>query len=57
MESQFNEGFTDEMTIDSELTDGQVCIDGSLKYKVGFGDKLKIDVKPEYKLKCMKFIM
>jgi len=57
IESQFNEGFAERLHLDSELIDGQLCVDGHLKYDVGYGDKVVIDMKPEYRLKCMKFIM
>ena len=56
-ESSTNEGFSTELVVESEFGDGYVCIDGSIKYDIAYGDKVTIDVKPEYRLKCMKFIM
>jgi len=43
--------------LESELSDGQLCIDGHMKFHIGYGDKVYIDLKPEYRLKCIKFIM
>lgn len=36
------------MEIESELIDGQICIDGHLKYDLAYGDKINIDIQPEY---------
>lgn len=57
IEESFNEGYAEKLVIESELGDGQVCVDGHLKFEVAYGDRIKIDVKPEYRLKCMKFNM
>jgi hypothetical protein len=34
-----------------------VCIDGSTKYDLNYGDSVELSSKPEYRLKCMKFIL
>ena len=52
-----NEGFAEEILLDSEIHNGRICIDGAIYHDIGFGDKIKADVKPEYALKCIKFIM
>lgn len=52
-----NEGFASDIELFSELVDGQICIDGGLQFPVEFGDRVHIDSKPEYKLKCIKFII
>ena len=52
-----NEGFAKEMNLKSELMEGQICIDGQAKYDIGCGGSVFIDYKPEYRLKCIKFIV
>ena len=49
------EGFAKKVVITSELCDGQLCIDGSVKYDISYGDTCEIDIRPEYRLKCIKF--
>jgi hypothetical protein len=34
-----------------------VCIDGSTKYDLNFGDSVELYSNPDYRLKCMKFIL
>jgi len=51
------EGYAKKMVLESELNEGQICIDGHLKYDVNYGDHVSIDSMPEHRLKCIKFIM
>ena len=50
------EGFALEVILKSELTDGSIVIDGAYTFDVTYGDWCKIDIKPEYALKCIKFM-
>ena len=52
-----SEGFAKSVKMVSELEEGQICIDGQSKYDIGYGDHVSMDVKPEYRLKCIKFIL
>ena len=54
--TQFSEGFAQHIKLHSELCDGQICIDGSNKYHMTHGDTCEVDTKPEYRLKCFKFV-
>ena len=45
------------MKLVSEMSDGQLCIDGQVKFDLAYGDIVQIDNKPEYNLKCIKFIV
>lgn len=51
-----DEGFCDNIKLTSELCDGQLCIDGSIKYDIQYGDTVELDLRPEYRLKCIKFV-
>ena len=53
--TQLSEGLASSLRITSECSDGQICIDGQIKYDVAYGDICQIDNKPEYSLKCIKF--
>ena len=55
--SQNSEGFAEHLKLQSELEQGQICIDGQSKYNVGYGDSIVLDIKPEYNLRCIKFIL
>jgi hypothetical protein len=50
------EGYADHVNLISELSDGQICVDGSIKYDLNYGDSIQILTKPEYRLKCIKFV-
>ena len=52
-----NEGFAEHMIIESELHNGRICVDGSIYENINYGDKLIAEVRPENRLKCIKFIM
>ena len=52
-----SEGFCSEIEFYSELLDGGVFIDGNFQYNIGVGDTFKIDSKPEYRLKCIRFFI
>lgn len=51
------EGFATRMELESELIDGQLCIDGNTVINVQYGDHITIESRPEYRLKCIKFIL
>lgn len=55
--TEIKEGFAEELILNSELTDGQLFIDGQTRLDMSYGDSCKIDIKPEYQLKCIKFIV
>mmetsp|Transcript_13086 Transcript_13086/g.22085 ORF Transcript_13086/g.22085 Transcript_13086/m.22085 type:complete len:80 (-) Transcript_13086:338-577(-) len=52
-----SEGFVDKIDVISELVDGEITIDGQIKCELNYGDKCSIDLRPEYSLKCIKFIV
>ena len=56
-DSEQTEGFAKEVILESLLTNGQICIDGAWNFDMTVGDWCKIDIKPEYQLKCIKFIV
>jgi hypothetical protein len=41
----------------SELIEGRVYIDGYFQMDIGLGDIFIVDSKPEYRLKCIKFLL
>jgi hypothetical protein len=41
----------------SELIEGRVYIDGYYRRDIGLGDTFIVDSKPEYRLKCIKFLI
>ena len=41
----------------SELIEGRVYIDGYYRRDIGLGDTFIVDSKPEYRLKCIKFLL
>ena len=54
--SNFKEGFAQKIVLNSELCDGLLCVDGANKYHMTHGDTCEIDIKPEYRLRCYKFL-
>ena len=54
--SDFAEGFAQKIKLSSELCDGLVCVDGSNQYHMTHGDTCEVDIKPEYRLRCFKFV-
>lgn len=55
-DSQFREGFAEEVVIESELENAKLCVDGSVHEDINYGDVIINTVRPEYRLKCMKFL-
>jgi len=53
--SRHSEGFCKELTFISELLDGKVFIDGYWTHDLGLGEQFKVDIRPEHKLKCIRF--
>ena len=51
------EGFANEMQYLSELIEGRVYIDGYYRRDIGLGDTFIVDSRPEYRLKCIKFLL
>ena len=45
------------MEVWSEMIEGRVFIDGYYSRDLGLGDRFKVDTKPEYRLKCIRFIV
>lgn len=41
----------------SDLYDGMVSVDGLLTVNIGLGESFHCDVKPEYSLKSIKFLI
>ena len=51
------EGFAHHMQYLSELIEGRVYIDGYYRRDIGLGDSFIVDSKPEYRLKCIRFLI
>ena len=45
------------MEVTSEMYDGMVSVDGLLAVGVGLGEHITCEVKPEYALKSIKFLI
>jgi hypothetical protein len=52
-----SEGYCKHLKFQSELIDGIVHIDGCYTYDIGVGDEFIVDSKPEYRLKCIRFLI
>jgi NAD+ kinase len=55
--NRHKEGFANEIEFQSELIEGRVYIDGYFTKEIGLGDSFTVDSKPEYRLKCIKFLV
>ena len=55
--SRHSEGYARNITFYSELIDGKVFIDGHYGKDIQIGDTFDIDTKPEYRLKCIRFLL
>lgn len=53
--SKHMEGYCSTIKFRSELMEGRVYADGNYTYDIGLGDTFTLDVKPEYRLKCIRF--
>ena len=51
------EGYARFIKFYSELIEGRIYIDGYYTQDMGIGDEFTIDTKPEYKLKCIRFLV
>ena len=51
------QGFAKSIEFMSELYDGMVSVDGLLSVAVGLGEHILCEVKPEYALKSIKFLI
>lgn len=52
-----SEGYSKKIKFYSELIDGRAYIDGYYTQDLGIGDVFTIDSKPEYRLKCIRFLV
>ena len=58
--NQFNrnrEGYAKHLKYVSELIEGKVYIDGYYTKDIGLGDVFEVESKPEYRLKCIRFLL
>jgi hypothetical protein len=55
--NRHKEGFAHHIEFLSELVEGKVYIDGYYKRDIGLGDMFTVDTKPEYRLKCIRFLI
>lgn len=58
--SNFNrhsEGFARHIKYLSELIEGRVYIDGNYTKDIGLGDVFTVDTNPNYRLKCIRFLL
>jgi len=55
--SRFTEGFGRFLEYYSELVEGKVYIDGYITMRISMGDSFTVDIKPEYRLKCIRFLL
>ena len=55
--SQNSEGYARSLEVQSELLDGEICIDGLIKVEVNNGDKVVIENSPDFSLRSIQFIM
>ena len=55
--SRHTEGFAKELEFYSELVEGKVYIDGYYTKNLYMGDKFVVDTRPEYRLKCIRFLL
>ena len=51
------QGFAKCLEFTSEMYDGMVSVDGLLAVGVGLGEHITCEVKPEYALKSIKFLI
>ena len=55
--SRQREGYATSLKYISELIEGRVYIDGYYTKDIGLGDIFEVDSKPEYRLKCIRFLL
>lgn len=55
--SRHAEGYGKFMKFYSELIDGRAFVDGYFGQDLTIGDVFTIDSKPEYRLKCIRFLV
>ena len=58
--NQFNrnrDGYAKHLKYVSELIEGKVYIDGYYTKDIGLGDVFEVESKPEYRLKCIRFLL
>jgi len=51
------EGFCKKLKFTSELLEGRVNIDGYFVHDLNVGDEFVVESKPEYRLKCVRFLV
>lgn len=55
-ETVVSEGFCNNLEFTAEMLGGEVKLDGQRLLPMGIGDKIKLNTRPKYDLRCMKFI-
>ncbi len=55
--NKHREGYARHIKYLSELIEGRVYIDGHYTKDIGLGDIFEVDTKPEYRLKCIRFLL
>jgi NAD+ kinase len=55
--NRHSEGFAKHIKYLSELIEGRVYIDGYYTKDIGLGDVFTVDTGPDYRLKCIRFLL
>lgn len=55
--SRHAEGYCKYLKFYSELIEGRVFIDGYYTKDIGIGDVFTLDTSPDYRLKCIRFLV
>ncbi len=55
--SRCREGYARHLKYVSELVEGKVYVDGYYTKDIGLGDIFEVESKPEYRLKCIRFLL
>lgn len=55
--SRHSEGYARQIKYMSELIEGRVYIDGYYTKDIGLGDVFEVDTHPDYRLKCIRFLL
>ena len=55
--NRHSEGFARHIRYLSELVEGRVYVDGYYTKDIGLGDVFEVDSHPDYRLKCIRFLL
>lgn len=55
--TRHSEGFADTLRLYSMMVQGRAYIDNCFSKDLGIGDTFFVDSKPEYRLKCIRFLL